>query len=101
MSLYPDVQEKARAEIQHVCGNTRLPEIADMGSLPYTVALVHEVLRWHVVLPLSLVHVSIEDDQYDGYFIPKGSIVIPNAWFVSYVRVLPHAELTQMQGNAS
>jgi hypothetical protein len=24
----------------------------------------------------------MEDDYYDGYFIPKGTIVMGNAWFV-------------------
>ena len=29
---------------------------------------------------LGIPHVSTEDDEYDGYFIPKGTIVIGNVW---------------------
>lgn len=32
------------------------------------------------VVPLALPHVSNEDDMYEGYFIPKGAMVIPNIW---------------------
>ena len=26
-------------------------------------------------------HVVSEEDIHDGYYIPKGTIVIPNAWY--------------------
>ena len=76
MSLYPDVQAKAQAEIERVCGRSRLPEMADTDSLPYVQAIMYEVLRWHAIVPLSMPHVATEDDQYEGYFIPKGTTII-------------------------
>lgn len=88
MSLYPDVQAKAQAEIERVCGRSRLPEMADTDSLPYVQAIMYEVLRWHAIVPLSMPHVATEDDQYEGYFIPKGSVLIPNAWWVLVFRAL-------------
>ncbi|KAH9476136.1 Cytochrome P450 monooxygenase COX1 [Psilocybe cubensis] len=27
-------------------------------------------------------HVSSEDDEYDGYFIPRGTVVLGNAWTI-------------------
>lgn len=30
--------------------------------------------------PLAIPHMSTEDDVYAGYFIPKGSIIVPNSW---------------------
>ncbi|KAF8880684.1 cytochrome P450 [Infundibulicybe gibba] len=30
----------------------------------------------------AVAHSSTEDDEYDGYFIPKGSIVIGNTWAI-------------------
>ncbi|KAG1894332.1 cytochrome P450 [Suillus fuscotomentosus] len=82
MTLSPDVQKKAQAEIDVVVGPDRLPTFADRDSLPYTDALVKEVLRWHVVSPTGLPHCVTEDDIHDGYYIPKGSLVIPNIWFM-------------------
>ncbi|KAG1874858.1 cytochrome P450 [Suillus subluteus] len=82
MTLFPDVQKKAQAEIDAVVGPDRLPTFADRDSLPYTDALVKEVLRWNVVTPTGFLHRVTEDDIHDGYYIPKGSLVMPNIWFM-------------------
>ncbi|KAG1804548.1 cytochrome P450 [Suillus subaureus] len=82
MTLFPDVQKKAQAEINAVVGPDRLPSFADRDSLPYTEALVKEVFRWSVVGPTAMSHRVTEDDIHDGYYIPKGSLVIPNIWFM-------------------
>ncbi|KAG2123185.1 cytochrome P450 [Suillus cothurnatus] len=82
MTLFPDVQKKAQAEIDAVVGSDRFPSFTDRDSLPYTEALVKEVLRWNVVGPTAIPHRVTEDDIHDGYYIPKGSVVIPNIWFM-------------------
>ena len=51
MTLFPDVQKKAQAEIDAVVGPDRLPSFADRDTLPYTEALVSEVFRWNAVVP--------------------------------------------------
>ncbi|KAI0699609.1 cytochrome P450 [Cerioporus squamosus] len=83
MALYPEAQQKAQEELDRVVGPSRLPDFSDRDSLPYVNALVKEVLRWHVGTPTSLPHASIEDDIYNGYIIPGGSIVLPNLWAFS------------------
>lgn len=45
MLLYPEVQKKARQELDRIVGKGRLPEFADKASLPYISAVVMEVLR--------------------------------------------------------
>ncbi|KAF8883978.1 cytochrome P450 [Infundibulicybe gibba] len=82
MALYPDAQRKAQAELDSVVGKTSLPDFTDRDSLPYVNAVAKEVLRWHNVLPLALPHMTMRDDEYDGYFIPKGSTIIGNAWSI-------------------
>ncbi|KDQ57072.1 hypothetical protein JAAARDRAFT_35668 [Jaapia argillacea MUCL 33604] len=80
MTLHPEILKKAQAEIDAVVGSDRLPSFEDRENLPYVNALVKEVLRWGPVTPLGLPHGSTEDDIYEGYFIPKGSIIFVNVW---------------------
>ncbi|KAG1855207.1 cytochrome P450 [Suillus subalutaceus] len=63
MTLFPDVKKKAQAEIDAVVG----PD---------------QVHRWNVVIPTGFPHCVAKDDIHDGYYIPKGSLIIPNAWFM-------------------
>ena len=51
--LYPEVQTRARAEIDAVCGRDRIPTFHDRNSLPYIEAICRELLRWEPVVPLS------------------------------------------------
>ena len=53
MSIYPEVQARAQAEVDQVVGQSRLPSWDDHDSLPYLEALVKEVLRWNPVTPLG------------------------------------------------
>ncbi|KAL9709236.1 hypothetical protein Ac2012v2_007590 [Leucoagaricus gongylophorus] len=80
MALYPEVAAVAQAEIDSAIGPDRLPTYADRDDLPYVNALVLEVMRWHSVVPTGVPHVAIKDDIHNGYFIPKGSLVIANLW---------------------
>ena len=54
MTLFPDVQKKAQAEIDAVVGSDRLPSFTDRNSLPYIEALVKEVFRWNAVIPTGM-----------------------------------------------
>ncbi|KAF7760416.1 hypothetical protein Agabi119p4_11092 [Agaricus bisporus var. burnettii] len=79
MRLYPEVQRKGQAELDQVL-NRRLPELNDSPNLPYINAIVKETLRWHPVAPFSIPHVATDANEYNGYYIPKRTIVIGNAW---------------------
>ncbi|KAK6974645.1 cytochrome P450 [Favolaschia claudopus] len=48
----------------------------DRASLPYVEAVCKELLRWLPIVPLGVPHRAMEDDIYNGYLIPKGSLVI-------------------------
>ncbi|KAN0125466.1 Cytochrome P450 [Lactarius tabidus] len=80
---YPETQAKAQAELDAVVGRTRLPTFADYPHLPYIRAMVKEALRWRPVDPVGLPHRSIEDDWYEGMFIPKGTVCIANVWHLN------------------
>ena len=70
--------QKAQAEIDRVVGRDRLPNFEDKNELPYTRALILEVLRWRTLAPIGVSHATLEDDVYQGCFIPKGTVVFPN-----------------------
>ena len=96
MALYPEVQKKAQAEIDAVVGAHRLPDFDDRPSLPYINSIVKESMRWNGITPLcaslspsiiciiltdreAIPHMATNDDEYDGYYIPKGTVVIGNS----------------------
>ncbi|KAI0822973.1 cytochrome P450 [Trametes gibbosa] len=83
MVQFPEVQHKAQQELDIVVGPERLPEFADREALPYINAVVKEVVRWHSIVPLGFSHRTVDEDEYNGYRIPAGSIIIPNAWAMS------------------
>jgi cytochrome P450 len=83
MLAYPETQARAQAELDAVVGRARLPTFADYPLLPYTRAMVKEALRWKPTTPLGGPHRLTEDDWYEGMFIPKGTICIPNVWHMN------------------
>jgi len=80
MSVYPEVQARAQAEMDQVVGRGRLPSWNDHDSLPYLEALVKEVFRWNPIGPLGLPHSSTQEQVFEGQRIPEGTIFIANIW---------------------
>ncbi|KAI0705412.1 cytochrome P450 [Earliella scabrosa] len=80
LSLNPSVVKKAQAELDAVVGPTRLPDFQDQDSLVYVNALIKEAMRWHTVVPLCVPHMTMADDELNGYFIPAGTTVFANIW---------------------
>lgn len=83
MVLHPEAQRLAQQEIDAVVGVDRLPDFYDRPSLKYVEAVFRETIRWHIVAPLGLPHATSSDDVFGGYFIPKGSLILPNIWDMS------------------
>ncbi|KXN89936.1 O-methylsterigmatocystin oxidoreductase [Leucoagaricus sp. SymC.cos] len=90
MTCQPGAQKLAQEEIDRVIGGDRLPTLADRPHLPLIVSslssliqsLCFELLRWNPVTPLGIAHHLTEDDEYNGYQIPRGTTVIPNVWAI-------------------
>lgn len=83
MTTHPEAQRKAREEIDRVVGAGRLPAFHDRESLPYVEAIVKETLRWQPLAPLSPPHVSEQEDEIEGYRIPKGALIMANIKWLS------------------
>ncbi|KDQ30516.1 hypothetical protein PLEOSDRAFT_166009 [Pleurotus ostreatus PC15] len=98
MACYPDVQAKAQAEIDQVLRVDKLPVLEDNGNLPYlhsskrypnSISLVHTIFEKFACcssidsdLPLRPGYrVASRDTQYNGFVIPRGSIIFMNISF--------------------
>ncbi|KAF7348416.1 hypothetical protein MSAN_01795800 [Mycena sanguinolenta] len=80
MALHPEVAKKAQNELDAVVGLGFLPEFEHRSALPYCEAVFREIFRWRPILPFAVPHATSDDDIYEGYFIPKGTMVLPNVW---------------------
>ncbi|XP_006455053.1 hypothetical protein AGABI2DRAFT_187530 [Agaricus bisporus var. bisporus H97] len=75
-----DVQREVQRELDSVIGSEQMPTMSDLPRLPYLSAVIKETLRWNPVAPLSVPRMTTSEDVYDGYYIPKGAIVLTNIY---------------------
>ncbi|XP_066526605.1 cytochrome P450 2K4-like isoform X4 [Hoplias malabaricus] len=76
MAKYPHIQDRVHEEIDRVIGG-RQPVMEDRKNLPYTDAVIHEVQRLADVSALGVPHSTTCDVTFQGYFIKKGTTVLP------------------------
>lgn len=84
MVYYPEWQAKAQKEIDDVLGG-EMVTLDDMPRLPILRACIKETMRWRPNVPTGVAHETEQDDYYNGYFIEKGTRILPLDWYVSCV----------------
>ena len=52
--------------------------------MPYTEAVITEVLRIRTLLPLALPHATTENIQVCGQWIPKGTTMLSNQYNINH-----------------
>ncbi|OIV92697.1 hypothetical protein TanjilG_18048 [Lupinus angustifolius] len=77
----PEDLKKAQQELTDVVGLARRVEEPDFEKLTYFKCIIKETLRLHPPIPL-LLHETAEDATVNGYFVPKKSRVMINAWAI-------------------
>ncbi|KAL6521866.1 hypothetical protein OROMI_031743 [Orobanche minor] len=77
---HPDQLHKLRQEIDDNIGHGHLLNDSDLSKLPYLRCVINETLRLHPPVPLLLPHYSSENCTVGGYDVPKGTILLVNAW---------------------
>ncbi|KAK2609856.1 hypothetical protein N8I77_003333 [Diaporthe amygdali] len=78
----PEKIRIAQEELDRVVGRARLPSSEDEGDLPYVCAVIQEVMRWRPIIIAGVPHANLREDVYEGYRIPKESIIIPCNWSI-------------------
>ncbi|KAG7461061.1 hypothetical protein MATL_G00205960 [Megalops atlanticus] len=76
MTKYPHIQKKVHEEIDNVIGGST-PRIHHRQMMPFTDAVIHETQRFADIIPMNLPHETTTDVNLKGYFIPKGTYIIP------------------------
>ncbi|XP_028561182.2 cytochrome P450 2W1-like [Podarcis muralis] len=77
MMKYPKIQKKVQEEIVRVVKPGHWATYDDRKDMPYTNAVIHEVQRFITLLPHVPRSTSV-DTHFRGYFLPKGTMVIPS-----------------------
>ncbi|XP_060128348.1 cytochrome P450 2K6-like [Zootoca vivipara] len=76
MIKYPEIQNKVQEEIAKVLGSSQ-PRIEHRTKMPYVDAVIHEIQRFADIAPTNLPHATTVDVTLKGYFIPKGTHILP------------------------
>ncbi|TLD38345.1 cytochrome P450 [Venturia nashicola] len=82
MCYHPEYLGMLQEELDRVCGE-RMPTNADKPGLPLLRAVIKETIRWRPPVPTGIPHFLTQDDEYNGYHIPKGSVIHPLEWAIS------------------
>lgn len=73
LAQHPDVEAKLAAELDAVLGG-RVPAIADLPNLSYTLKVIQESMRLYP--PVYIISRSAtQDDEIGGYHVPAGTTV--------------------------
>ena len=80
LDQHPEVAQQVKAEIQEVIGDRR-PTPADLMRLTYTRQVLMEVLRLYPPA-WAIGREPLEDDEIDGFLIPKGTAVVMASYAV-------------------
>lgn len=78
----PEVLRKAREEIDTILGHDHLVEESDLSKLPYLQNIISETFRLFPAAPMLVPHESSADCIIGGYDVPRGTIVLVNAWSI-------------------
>ncbi|KAJ6907142.1 cytochrome P450 84A1-like [Populus alba x Populus x berolinensis] len=77
----PEDQKRVQQELAEVVGLERRVEESDIDKLTFLKCALKETLRMHPPIPL-LLHETSEDAEVAGYFIPKQTRVMINAYAI-------------------
>ncbi|ETE56961.1 Cytochrome protein, partial [Ophiophagus hannah] len=75
---HPEIQEKVHKEIEDVFGSSGSISYQDRKALPYTNAVIHEIMRAKYSILIALPRQSTTNVKIGNFHIPKGTIILPD-----------------------
>ncbi|PAA88473.1 hypothetical protein BOX15_Mlig019189g1, partial [Macrostomum lignano] len=77
MAVHPEVQDRVHSELAGVVGSGRLPNMRDRPLLPYTDAVIHEVMRYRPIAAMLLPHTPLDraGTRLRNYWIPGNTLI--------------------------
>ncbi|KAJ2901599.1 hypothetical protein MKZ38_001619 [Zalerion maritima] len=84
LSAHPEIQERANEELSRVVGDERSPTFDDEAALPYIRAIGKEILRIRPVTTIGTPHYTTADVEYNGYRIPKNTVVCMSQYVLHF-----------------
>jgi len=77
MAREPGIQKRVQDEIDQVVGRSRLACSADRPLLPYTEAVILEIMRCGNIVPMGVQHTSSEPITVNDITIPPHTMITP------------------------
>ncbi|PKC03367.1 cytochrome P450 [Rhizophagus irregularis] len=86
LAKYPEMQEKARAEVISILGNfpNTLPNSDQLKELKYVSAIIKESLRIHPPVPVITFRKLKKPVKIDKYTLPINTTLLVNAWQIHH-----------------
>jgi len=75
LANHPESQNCFRREINEMVPGDRLPSLDDKPHMPYTEAVILEIMRQHTVVPFFVPHATLKDTKVLEYDVPNGCMV--------------------------
>ncbi|XP_019358962.1 PREDICTED: cytochrome P450 2J5-like [Gavialis gangeticus] len=84
MMAHPEIQERVQEELDAIIGSSHEIRYEDRMILPYTNAVLHEVLRYSSISAIGVIRKCTKDTTVQGFPVSKGTLIFPNLFSVLY-----------------
>lgn len=81
LSQHPEAEARLHAEVDQVL-NGRLPTIADLPHLPYTLMVIKEAMRLYPPAWVINGRQAVVDTTIGGYTVPRGSVLFISPYVI-------------------
>uniref|UniRef100_T1DCG2 Cytochrome P450 2J5-like protein n=1 Tax=Crotalus horridus TaxID=35024 RepID=T1DCG2_CROHD len=78
MATHLDIQDKVHKELEGFFSSSHSISYKDQKALPYTNAVIHEIMRNKYALFYGLTRKCVKDVYLRGFLIPKGAVIVPD-----------------------